>query len=45
VLPEWIDLLVVIVFGLVIFYWAVNVSLDSERVKAAVEREGAELAA
>jgi amino acid transporter len=45
VLPEWIDLLVVIVFGLVIFYWAVNVSLDSEKVKAAVEREGAELTA
>ncbi|HJQ45318.1 MAG TPA: APC family permease [Amycolatopsis sp.] len=44
VLPEWIDLLVVIGFSLAIFYWAVHVAQDSAKVKAAVEREAAELA-
>ncbi|WAL66138.1 APC family permease [Amycolatopsis cynarae] len=43
-LPEWVDLLVVVVFSLVIFYWAVALAMPEERVKAAVERESAELA-
>lgn len=43
-LPEWVDLLVVIVFSLAVFYWAVNVAVDSDKVKAAVEREALELA-
>ena len=42
-LPEWIDLLTVIAFTLVIFYWAVNVALDSPRVHAAMEAERLEL--
>ncbi|HVV12381.1 APC family permease [Amycolatopsis sp.] len=44
-LPEWIDLLVVIAFSLAIFYWAVNVAMDTTRVQAAVDREAAELTA
>ena len=44
-LPEWVDLLVVIAFSLAIFYWAVNLAMDSDKVKAAVDREAAELAA
>jgi amino acid transporter len=43
-LPEWIDLLVVIVFSLGIFYWAVSLAMDSSKVKAAVESEALELA-
>lgn len=42
-LPEWVDLLVVIVFSLVIFYWAVSCAMDSDKVKAAIDRETEEL--
>jgi amino acid transporter len=42
-LPEWIDLAVVIVFSLVIFYWAVSLAMSTEKVKAAVDKEEAEL--
>jgi amino acid transporter len=44
VIPEWLDLLVVIAFSLAIFYWAVNCSVAAEQVKAAVDREELELA-
>ena len=44
-LPGWIDLLVVIAFSLVIFAYAVSVAVDSERVRAAVDRERPELVA
>ncbi|MBV9844871.1 MAG: APC family permease, partial [Kutzneria sp.] len=44
VLPEWLDLAVVIAFSLAIFYWAVNCAMDSAEVRAAVEREELELA-
>jgi amino acid transporter len=43
VLPEWIDLLVVIVFSLVIFYWAVNDTMSHEKVQAAVARDSAQI--
>lgn len=36
-LPAWIDLLVVIVFSLVIFYWAVNLGVTKERVDEAID--------
>jgi hypothetical protein len=36
ILPAWIDLLVVIVFNLVIFYWAVSLGQGRDRVDAAV---------
>ncbi len=38
-LPDWIDLLVVIGFSLLIFYWAVSMAMSSEAVKAAVATE------
>jgi amino acid transporter len=44
-LPDWWDLAVVIVFNLVIFYWAVSLAMDSERVSAAVETEKRQLEA
>jgi amino acid transporter len=43
ILPEWIDLLAVIVFSLAIFYWAVTCAIAPEQVKAAVELEELEL--
>lgn len=43
VLPEWIDLLVVIAFNLVIFFWAVTQAVPPEKVHEAVEAERAEL--
>jgi NADH:ubiquinone oxidoreductase subunit 6 (subunit J) len=36
-LPTWWDLLVIAVFSLAIFYWAVGVSMSKEKVHAAVE--------
>jgi hypothetical protein len=36
VLPEWIDLLVVIGFSLIIFEWAVRLAMLPEQVAAAV---------
>jgi amino acid transporter len=38
-LPEWIDLLVVIAWSLVIFYWAVSLAMTSEEVAKAVRLE------
>jgi amino acid transporter len=43
ILPDWIDLLVVIGFSLAIFYWAVSCALTTEKVQAAVVSEEAEL--
>jgi amino acid transporter len=39
VLPNWIDLLVVIGFSVVIFYWAVRLSMSPERVAEAVAKD------
>ena len=38
-LPNWIDLVVVILFSLAIFYYAVSLAMEPEKVKAAVETE------
>jgi amino acid transporter len=38
-LPSWVDLVVVIVFSLVIFYYAVGLAMTSEQVKDAVATE------
>ena len=43
VLPEWIDISVVIVFALSIFYWAVSVASTKPQAAAAVERDAAQL--
>jgi amino acid transporter len=44
-LPDFVDLLVVIVFSLAIFYWAVSCSLDQKSVERAVEYEQSEIEA
>jgi amino acid transporter len=38
-LPEWIDLAVVIAFGLLIFYYAVSLAMKPENVQEAIARE------
>jgi amino acid transporter len=38
-LPEWIDLLVVILFALVIYYWAVSLTMSRDRVQAAIAKD------
>jgi amino acid transporter len=38
-LPEWIDLLVVVVFSLLIFYWAVSLTMEREKVQAAIAKD------
>ncbi len=44
VIPDWIDLLVVAVFSLVIFYLGVRLALPRERVQTAFEQDAAEAA-
>jgi len=43
VLPNWIDLLVVIAFSLVIFYWAVSQAMPRTRVAEAVAKDSAQI--
>jgi len=42
-LPNWVDIFVVIVFALAIFYWAVNVALTKEAAQAAVEKDAPQI--
>jgi amino acid transporter len=42
-LPNWVDILVVIVFSLVIFYWAVALTLDRQASAAAVAKDAQQL--
>jgi amino acid transporter len=44
-LPEWVDLAVVIAFSLVIFYYAVSLAMEPEKVKAAIKMEERQSAA
>jgi hypothetical protein len=43
VLPGWIDIAVVIVFALAIFYWAVTVASTKPQTTAAVDKEAAQI--
>ena len=43
VLPNWIDLAIVISFSLLIFYWAVSVALTEAQTAAAVYKDAAQL--
>ncbi len=43
VLGEWWDLLVVIVFSLVIYYWALNLAMSHEKVEAAIAKDSAQI--
>ena len=38
-LPDWIDLVVVIAYSLVIFYYAVSLAMDADKIKDAVKGE------
>ena len=38
-LPNWIDLIVVIVFSIIVFYFAVSLAMETEHVQEAVEAE------
>lgn len=42
-LPGWIDILVVVVFSLVIFYWAVNAALSKELTSIAVAKDAKQI--
>jgi hypothetical protein len=42
-LPEWWDLVAVAGFSLIIFYYAVSLAMEPEKVKAAVEHEKRQL--
>ena len=39
VFGQWTDLVVVLIFSLIIYYWALAVALPSDRVKVIVERD------
>jgi len=42
-LPNWLDIVVVIVFGLIIYKWAVKSSLNDEATAAAVSKDARQL--
>ena len=42
-LPDWVDIIVVIVFALAIFYWAVSLTLTSEDTAAAVAKDAQQI--
>jgi amino acid transporter len=44
ILPDWIDILVVVVFSLVIYYWAIATSLSEQQAAAAVAKDAHQLA-
>ncbi len=43
ILPNWVDIAVVIVFALAIFYWAVSLTLTEEGAAAAVAKDARQL--
>jgi amino acid transporter len=43
ILPNWVDVAVVIVFALAIFHWAVSLALDKEGAAAAVAKDAQQI--
>lgn len=43
VLPDWVDVAVVVAFALAIFYWAVSLALTEEEAAAAVARDAPQI--
>jgi hypothetical protein len=39
ILPEWIDIGVVVMFSLALFYWAIALTLSPEQTAAALARD------
>jgi amino acid transporter len=44
ILPDWIDLAVVIAFSLAIFYWGITLSLSKEQTASAVAKDAHQMA-
>ena len=44
ILPNWVDIVVVIAFALAIFYWAVSLSLTEEQSAVEVAKDAQQLA-
>lgn len=38
-LPNWIDLVIVVLFSLAVFYYAVSLAMDADQVRSAIETE------
>ena len=43
ILPNWVDIAVVIAFSLAIFYWAVALTLSKDRAAAAVAKDARQI--
>ena len=43
ILPNWIDIAVVVAFSLVIFYWAVSLALSTEATAAAIAKDAQQI--
>ena len=43
ILPDWVDVAVVVVFALAIFYWAVSLTLDRAGAAAAVAKDAVQI--
>jgi len=43
-LPNWVDIVVVVSFALATFYWAVSLSLDQQQAAAAIAKDAPQLA-
>jgi amino acid transporter len=43
IIPDWVDVAVVVAFSLVIFYWAISLKLDQQDAEAAVAKDSAQL--
>jgi amino acid transporter len=44
ILPNWVDIAVVIIFSLVIFYWAASLTMTKEGTAAAIAKDAQQLA-
>jgi hypothetical protein len=42
-LPDWVDIAVVIIFALAIFYWAVSLALTEDESAAAIRKDTEQL--
>jgi hypothetical protein len=43
ILPNWVDIAVVIVFALAIFYWAVSLTLTKVETAAAIAKDAQQI--
>jgi amino acid transporter len=43
ILPDWIDIAVIIAFSLIIYYWAVSLALTEQQTQAAVAKDAHQL--